>query len=66
MKPKRKSGTKKSRGRPATGQGMQVGTRWPKATVTPIDAWARRQNDLPGRSEAIRRLVAIGLKAKGK
>jgi hypothetical protein len=29
-----------------------------------IDAWAAAQEDGPGRSEAIRRLVEIGLKAK--
>jgi hypothetical protein len=29
-----------------------------------VDAWRRKQEDLPGRSEAIRRLVEIGLKAK--
>ena len=32
--------------------------------VAAIDAWRRRQEDLPSRSEAIRRLVEIGLKAK--
>jgi hypothetical protein len=31
-----------------------------------LDDWRRRQEDLPGRPEAIRRLVAAGLKAKGK
>jgi hypothetical protein len=31
-----------------------------------IDAWARQQHDEPGRSEAIRRLVELGPKAKGK
>jgi hypothetical protein len=31
-----------------------------------VDAWAARQNDEPGRSEAIRRLVELGLKAKAK
>jgi hypothetical protein len=31
-----------------------------------VDAWAAAQDDGPGRSEAIRRLVEIGLKAKGK
>jgi hypothetical protein len=31
-----------------------------------VDAWAAKQADEPGRSEAIRRLVEIGLKAKGK
>ena len=30
-----------------------------------LDAWRRKQEDLPGRSEAVRRLVELGLKAKG-
>jgi hypothetical protein len=29
-----------------------------------VDKWARKQDDQPGRSEAIRRLVELGLKAK--
>jgi hypothetical protein len=29
-----------------------------------VDAWAAKQDDTPARSEAIRRLVEIGLKAK--
>jgi len=29
-----------------------------------LDAWAARQDDEPTRSEAIRRLVELGLKAK--
>jgi hypothetical protein len=32
--------------------------------VDAIDAWRRRQPDLPSRSEAIRRLVELGLKVK--
>jgi hypothetical protein len=64
MKPAIKNGTKKRRGRPATGQGVQIGTRWPKEAIASIDAWAERQDDKPGRSEAIRRLVEIGLRAK--
>jgi hypothetical protein len=31
-----------------------------------VDAWAASQEDDPGRSEAIRRLVELGLKAKTK
>jgi metal-responsive CopG/Arc/MetJ family transcriptional regulator len=31
-----------------------------------IDHWATQQEDQPGRSEAIRRLVELGLKAKGR
>jgi len=29
-----------------------------------VDDWRRKQGDLPSRSEAIRRLVELGLKAK--
>jgi hypothetical protein len=64
MKSASKNGTKKRRGRPATGQGVQVGTRWPQGVIAAIDAWASRQDDAPGRTEAIRRLVELGLKAK--
>jgi hypothetical protein len=32
--------------------------------VAAIDAWRRKQEDLPSRSEAIRRLVELGLKAR--
>src|SRR5262249_37199506 len=65
MRPPRKNGTKKRLGRPgrpATGQGIQIGTRWPESTVSAIEAWAAEQEDEPGRSEAIRRLVSLGLK----
>jgi hypothetical protein len=34
--------------------------------VARIDAWAEMQDDHPGRTEAIRRLVELALKAKGK
>jgi hypothetical protein len=34
--------------------------------VAAIDEWRRKQADLPSRSEAIRRLLELGLKAKGK
>jgi hypothetical protein len=33
---------------------------------TAVDKWAAKQDDQPGCSEAIRRLVELGLKAKGK
>jgi metal-responsive CopG/Arc/MetJ family transcriptional regulator len=32
--------------------------------VEAIDEWRRKQPDLPSRSEAIRRLVELGLKVK--
>jgi hypothetical protein len=38
----------------------------PDSTVAAIDAWAASRDDNPGRSEAIRRLVEIGLKGKAK
>ena len=31
-----------------------------------LDDWRRKQDDLPGRPEAIRRLVEIALKAKNR
>ena len=64
MKSARKNATKKRGGRPATGQDLQIGTRWPDKTVAMIDTWPAAQDDEPGRSEAIRRLVEIGLKKK--
>lgn len=54
----------KKRGRPATGKDPLVGARFPQDLIDSIDAWAA-ENDA-SRSEAIRRLVEIGLKAKGK
>jgi hypothetical protein len=44
---------------------MQRG-RWPEDTIAAIDSWAAKQADKPGRSEAIRRLVEIGLKSNRK
>lgn len=34
--------------------------------IESIEAWAARQPDKPSRSEAIRRLVELGLRAKRK
>ena len=33
--------------------------------VAAIDEWRRKQPDLPSRAEAVRRLIELGLKAKG-
>jgi hypothetical protein len=41
-----------------------VAVRMPKELIANADAWAEANET--GRSEAIRRLVEIGLKAKGK
>jgi hypothetical protein len=66
MKSTTKKDTKKSRGRPATGIGLQIGTRWSAEIVGLVDEWRRKQEDVPTRPEAIRRLVELGLKVKGK
>jgi hypothetical protein len=56
--------TKKSKGRPkTTGPGTQIGMRWQAAELVAIDAWRRKQDDLPSRTAAIRRLVVLGLEA---
>ena len=62
MKKSIKVDQKKKRGRPATGRGLMVSSRIPEATVAIIDGWAA-QNETT-RSDAIRRLVELGLKAK--
>jgi Arc/MetJ-type ribon-helix-helix transcriptional regulator len=53
----------KRRGRPATGQDPVSAVRLPSDLTIEIDNWARK-NDADSRSEAIRRLVELGLKAK--
>jgi len=58
------SAHKKSRGRPATGQDPSIATRFPNDTLVKIDTWSKGQAEKVSRSEAIRRLVEIGLKAK--
>jgi hypothetical protein len=58
---------KKKRGRPSTGgrrEGILV--RLEPDQLSALDAWADRQDEPTSRPAAIRRLVAIGLKAKGK
>jgi hypothetical protein len=55
---------KKRRGRPATGKDPLTALRLPPELTRAIEAWAAQQDDEPNRSEAIRRLVEIGLKAK--
>ena len=39
---------------------------WSEMELRAIDAWAAEQEDLPSRSEAIRRLVELGSKGKAK
>src|SRR5690242_18375260 len=54
---------KRGRGRPKKkgGAGIQIGMRWPKATLDAVEVWSSAQNDAPGRPEAIRRLVELAL-----
>jgi hypothetical protein len=56
---------KKKAGRPATGNDPVRAIRLSDEFLAEVDAWAAKQDDEPGRSEAIRRLVELGLKAKG-
>jgi len=56
---------KKKRGPPPTGKGIQIGERWHPSELAAIDAWIASSSDKTlTRAHAIRRLVALGLKAK--
>jgi hypothetical protein len=58
---------KKRRGPAPTGKGLQVGERWHPSELAAIDAWIASSDDKTlTRAHAIRRLVAIGLRAKAK
>ena len=56
---------KKKRGRPATGRDPVTAIRLPEDLRVRVEAWATKQRDTPSRSEAIRRLVEIGLAGVG-
>jgi len=49
----------KKRGRPATGKDPMVGTRIPVEMIGSIDKWATENG--VSRSEAVRRLIQLGL-----
>ena len=50
------------RGRPkTTGAGTQIGMRWQRTELAAIDTWRHGQDGSPSRTEAIRRLVELGL-----
>jgi hypothetical protein len=51
-------------GRPATGRDPVRAIRLSDEFLAQVDAWAAEQDEGPGRSEAIRRLVELGLKVK--
>jgi predicted DNA-binding protein len=55
---------KRKPGRPATGRDPVTAIRLSPEIRARLDNWRRQQEDLPSRSEAIRRLVELGLKAK--
>lgn len=64
MKASTKKAIPKKRGRPATGNAPSRTFRLTDEFIAQLDDWAANQKDQPSRSEAIRRLVEIGLKAK--
>jgi hypothetical protein len=53
---------KKKRGRPATGRDPHVTSRMPVPLIAEVEAWATTHETT--RSDAFRRLVELGLKAK--
>jgi hypothetical protein len=55
---------KKRRGRPATGKDPQVVIRMPAPLIAAVDTWGTANETI--RSEAIRRLVELGLTVKTK
>jgi Arc/MetJ-type ribon-helix-helix transcriptional regulator len=59
---------KKSRGRPKKVGGVYPVTavRLPPEVGAAVDQWSRSQGDAPTRSEAIRRLVELGLAGRAK
>jgi hypothetical protein len=56
----------KKLGRPATGRDPAVTVRLPKEVLDDVETWAAKQGSDLNRSQSIRRLVEIGLKAKTK
>jgi hypothetical protein len=61
------SDSNKKRGRPTTGIGKAIGLRLYPDLESRIDAWIKKQREpRPSKPEAIRQILEIGLKAKGK
>ena len=65
MKSTINSAKKSKRGRPPV-ESEAVNVRMAIDALQNIDDWRRKQDDLPGRPEAIRRLVDLALKVKAK
>jgi hypothetical protein len=59
------SAKKSRRGRPRV-ESKAINVRMAVDAIKSLDAWRREQDDLPGRPEAIRRLVEIGLEVRSK
>lgn len=59
--PKKVGGKRPGAGRPATGRDPARTFRLSDEFIAKVDAWAADQSDLPARSEAVRRLVEVGL-----
>jgi hypothetical protein len=55
------SAKQKKRGRPPTGITPMVGVRLSSEVRQAVETWAKDQSDQPSLSEAIRRLVELGL-----
>lgn len=55
---------KRKGGRPATGRDPVTAIRLSQEFREAVDKWAAKQDDAPARSEAIRRLVELGLKVR--
>jgi hypothetical protein len=62
--PKSHGGKRAGAGRPATGRDPVTAIRLSPEMRDTVDQWAARQPDKPTRSEAIRRLVELGVKIK--
>jgi hypothetical protein len=62
----RKPESKKKGGRPATGRDPMVGLRLSPEKRRQVEEWAGEQEDKPAFSEAVRRLLDIGLDAGAK
>jgi hypothetical protein len=56
------SGSHPAAGRAATGKDPVRAIRLSDEFLKKVDGWAAKQEDKPGRSEAVRRLVEIGLR----
>jgi hypothetical protein len=64
--PKSRGGSRPNAGRPATGKDPVRAIRLSDEFLEKVDGWAAQQQDKPGRSEAIRRLVELGLTVGAK